>query len=143
MQKRLSHPMDLPFTIYANKNGDIKYLTGSKLTEVIRRAVINVYPYMPMNIAMLYSCHSIRIWACVLLHEAGMSPDLIKKRLRWLGESYRVYLRDTPKIGHQHNEALADSSQAIIDLIEAVIDGDIVPISDSEFDDSGEYGCGD
>ena len=34
--RRLSHPMDLPFNIYANKNGDIKYLTGPKLTEVIR-----------------------------------------------------------------------------------------------------------
>ena len=56
-----------------------------------------------------------------------------------MGESYCVYLRDTPNIGHQHNEALADSSKATIDLIESVLDGDIVPVSHNELDDSDKY----
>jgi hypothetical protein len=43
-----------------------------------------------------YSTHSLRVWACVLLDEAGQLPDYIKKRLRWLGDSFRMYLRDKP-----------------------------------------------
>ena len=53
---------------------------------------------MPKRELMKYSCYSVRVWACVTLDEEGMSPDFIKNRLRWLGESYRVYLRDTNKI---------------------------------------------
>ena len=60
---------------------------------------------------MKYSSHSIRVWACVVLDEAGMPPDFIKKRLRWMGESYRVYLRDTNKINEKHVQALKTSAE--------------------------------
>ena len=60
---------------------------------------------------MKYSSHSIRVWACVVLDEAGMPPDFIKKRLRWMGESYRVYLRDTNKINEKHVQALKVSAK--------------------------------
>ena len=40
------------------------------------------------------------------MHQAGKSPDYIKKRLRWLSKAYRVYLRDTDAAAAQHLEAL-------------------------------------
>jgi hypothetical protein len=42
-----------------------------------------------------YSAHSLRVWACALLDEAGKLPDYIKKRLCWLGDTFRMYLKDT------------------------------------------------
>ena len=92
---------------------------------------------------MKYSTHSIRVWACVSLDEAGKSPDFIKKRLRWLGESYRVYLRDTNKINQQHNDALQESSQAVMDLIDSDIDNIMEPLSGEDARESGEYDDGD
>ena len=92
---------------------------------------------------MKYSTHSLRVWACVELDEAGKSPDFIKKRLRWLGESYRVYLRDTNKINQQHNEALQESSQAVMDLIDSDIDNIMEPLSAEDARESGEYDDGD
>ena len=90
---------------------------------------------------MKYSCHSIRVWACVTLDEEGMSPDFIKKRLRWLGESYRVYLRDTNKINEKHMEALKSSAKKTVELL------DCTQQEDSEIDqiyaDMGEYNDGD
>ena len=71
---------------------------------------------------MKYTCQSIRVWACMLLDEAGKSPDFIKKRLRWMGKSYRVYLRDTNKMREQHNDALQESSQNFMELINNVND---------------------
>ena len=90
---------------------------------------------------MKYSCHSIRVWACVTLDEEGMSPDFIKNRLRWLGESYRVYLRDTNKIVEKHMEALKSSAKKTVKLLE------FSQQEDSEIDqiyaDMGEYNDGD
>jgi hypothetical protein len=62
----------------------------------------------------------LRVWVCVLLKEAGKLPDYIKKRLRWLGDSFRMYLRDTVIIQHQHVDALLAASQEVMDLITAL-----------------------
>ncbi len=61
-----------------------------------------------------------RIWACVLLNKAGKPPDYIKKRLRWLGDSFRMYLRDTDIIQHQHVNALLAALQEVMELIAAL-----------------------
>ena len=55
----------------------------------------------------------------MLLDEAGKSPDFIKKRLRCLGNSYRIYLRDTCAIQDQHREALASASLELMRIIQA------------------------
>ena len=54
-----------------------------------------------------YTPHSIRIYACVLLHENGHSGVFIKDRLRWRSDTYMDYLRDTPRLARQHADSLA------------------------------------
>jgi hypothetical protein len=54
-----------------------------------------VHPDLSEDKIKRLSLHSGQVWALVLLDEAGMSPDFMKSRLRWMGESYRLYLRDT------------------------------------------------
>ena len=120
--------MNLPLTVYLSADGNIVYLTDKALTAFIRKAVKAVYPDISKEELQLYSCHSLRVWAAVLLHEARMLPDFIKKRPRWLGKSYRVYLRDTLKTNQRHNDTLADSSQAVIDIFESPPEGKIKPI---------------
>ncbi len=44
----------------------------------------------------------------------------IKKRLRWLGASFRMYLRDTVIIQHQHVDTLLAALQEVMDLIAAL-----------------------
>jgi hypothetical protein len=60
--------------------------------------------------------YSGRVWAVVLLDEAGMNPDFIKSWLRWMGESYRLYLRDTAILQQKHIAALEQSSFDFISL---------------------------
>ena len=62
------------------------------------------------------------MWACVLLEEAGKSPDYIKKRLRWMGDSFWMYLRNTRVIQDQHREALRASSEEVMDIVGALPD---------------------
>jgi hypothetical protein len=63
-----------------------------------------------------FSSHSGRVWAVVLLDEAGKASDFIKSRLCWLGDSYRTYLHDTSVIQHQHIDALKAHSDEIMKL---------------------------
>ncbi len=57
-----------------------------------------------------------------MLDKAEKSPEYIKKRLCWLGDSFRMYLRDTTKIQSQHFDALQAASQEVMDLIAALPD---------------------
>ena len=56
-----------------------------------------------------FICHSIRVGACVVLHEASQSPDVIKVRLRWCSDAYQMYLRITPKLALLHTQAVNTS----------------------------------
>jgi hypothetical protein len=67
-----------------------------------------------------YSTHLLRVWACVLLDKVGKFPNYIKKGLRWMGDSFWMYLRDTRIIQDQHREALRALSEEVMDLISAL-----------------------
>jgi hypothetical protein len=101
------------------KKGKVIYLIGNKIAKLLRKAVKEVRPDTTPDELKQYA-HSLRVWACVLLDEAGKLPDHIKKRLRWLGDSFRMYLRDTAIIQHQHVDALMAALQEVMDLIAAL-----------------------
>jgi hypothetical protein len=63
-----------------------------------------------------------------LLDETGKSPDYIKKRLCWLGDSFRMYLRDMAIIQHQHVNALLAALREVMDLI-AALPKDVIALS--------------
>ncbi len=65
-------------------------------------------------------------------------PDYIKKRLRWLGDSFRMYLRDTAIIQHQHVDALLAALQEVVDLFAALPKGIIALTTMTEGTDDPE-----
>jgi hypothetical protein len=127
--KWLNQPDDMPLAVYKTKIGKVIYLTGSKIAELLRKAVKEVQPNTTPDKPKWYSPHSLRVWACMLLDEAGKFPDYIKKRLCWLGDSFRMYLRDTAIIQHQHLDALLAASQEVMDLI-AALQMDIITLKE-------------
>ncbi len=99
--RRLGLPDDMPVACYSYK-GTLMYLTGKRIAHLFREAVKARYP--TTSDAKLQRCfaHSLQVWACVLLVEAGMTPEFIMARLRWMGNSFRMYLRDTGIIQDKH-----------------------------------------
>ncbi len=79
-----------------------------------------------------------------MLDEAGKSLEHIKKRLRWLEDSLRMYLRDMDIIQHQHVNVLLAALQEVIDLI-AALPEDIIALSTTmeETDDPDMHECAD
>ena len=124
----LIQPDNMPLAIYKTRKGESLYLTGGKIAELLRGSVKRIRPDTPVEDIKRYSAHSLRVWACVLLDESGKSPDYIKKRLRWLGDSFRMYLRDTSVIQQQHVDALQSASQEVLDLISALPE-DVIALS--------------
>jgi hypothetical protein len=118
--RRLNHPDNMPGAIYKTKKGKVIYLTGSKIAELLRKAIKKVRPNTTPDKLKWYSAHILQVWACVLLDKAGKLADYIKKRLRWLGDSFRMYLRDMAIIQHQHVNALLAALQEVMDLIAAL-----------------------
>jgi hypothetical protein len=60
--------------LFVNKSGSTKYLAGNKIQDITKDELKR------------FSSHSGRVWALVLLDEAGMSPVFMTARLRWMGE---------------------------------------------------------
>jgi hypothetical protein len=118
--KRLNQLNDMPVAVYKTKKGKVIYLTGNKIAELLQKAVKEVRPDTTPNELKGYFAHSLRVWACVLLDTAGKLLDYIKKMLYWLGNSFRMYLRDTAIMQHQHVDALLAASQELMDLIAAL-----------------------
>ena len=81
--------------VFVNNQGQTKYLTGSKIAEILQSVAKTTHPDMTPDEISRISSHSGRVWAVVLLNEAGKSPDFIKSRLRYMINSYRFYLQDT------------------------------------------------
>jgi hypothetical protein len=77
----------MPLACYLKKNA-MAYITGSRMAFHFRAAAKAVRPNISKDDKQQYSAHSMRVWACVLLDEAGKSPDYINKRLRCMGDSF-------------------------------------------------------
>ena len=58
---------------------------------------------------LLYSGHSIRVGAAVLLNTAGFAGHDIMKRLLWRSDSFPMYLRDVPAVAFRHMQALSET----------------------------------
>ncbi len=128
--KALGQSDNEPLGVFINHQGLKRYLTGNKIAELLRAVAKEVHPDITKEDLSKMSSHSGRVWALVLLDEAGMSPSFIKARLRWLGDSYRLYLRDTSIIQQNHTRALNPASDEIIKIVECAVFPTIVPIDE-------------
>jgi hypothetical protein len=57
-------------------------LTSTKVTKAISSDVKKAYPGISKEELLKYSTHSIIMWPCVCLDEAGMLSGFIERRLR-------------------------------------------------------------
>jgi len=112
----LGQPDSMPVACYSYKKKRV-YLTGKRIASLFHEAVKAIHPKTSKADLSRYSAHSLRVWACVLLDAAGMSPEYIMSCLRWMGNSFRMYLRDTGIIQVKHCDILRAASQEVIDLI--------------------------
>jgi hypothetical protein len=126
-----------PMGVFVNKLGIKKYLTGGKITKVLRSVAKKVHPDWSANDLSQISSHLGRVWALVLLDKAGMSPAFMTSQLRWMGDSYKLYLQDTSILQHKHIDALKKESDELMKLLGS--NKDVLPYIVPVDDDMGDY----
>jgi hypothetical protein len=75
--KRLGQFDDQPMGVYLNHQGIVKHLTGNKISELLQSIAKHCRPDLTKDEISRISSHSGRVWAVVLLDEAGMNSDFI------------------------------------------------------------------
>lgn len=101
---------DIPLSVYKAEDGSIKLLNCTDVEDVLRQVAARVYKLNPNTKAgrealQLWSCHSLRVGGCVLLHSRGFTDTQIQWILRWKSMSFMLYLRNIDVLCDKHVQA--------------------------------------
>jgi hypothetical protein len=135
--KRLDQFDSEPLAVFVNENGITKCISEKKISDVLQSIVRTVHPDLSEDEIKYFSSHLGRVWELVLLDEAGTTQDFMNSCLRWMGESYILYLRDTSILQQEHVNILCKELDKVMRLLGTNQDilPNIVPLDD----EMGEY----
>jgi hypothetical protein len=109
---RLGVTGDTPLGVYTSvakrTTGARLFITNSDVEKFLRGFACKAFGLKHTDpILSRWSAHSIRVTACNLLHRQGFSDSYIQTRLRWRGNTWMDYLRNTLYSAQQHTRALS------------------------------------
>lgn len=78
-------------------------ITDKHITSVLRQSARKAHAISNDDDLSRWTAHSIRVGACVLLHEKGADPLFIKSQLRWKSDTFLTYLRHTHVLALRHS----------------------------------------
>ncbi len=100
--------------VFVNEYGIKQYLTGGKISNDLQSIARVVHLDLSEDKIKRFFSHLGRVWAFVLLDETSMTPDFMTSHLRWMGESYKLYLCDTLILQQKHVDALKKESDKVM-----------------------------
>jgi hypothetical protein len=105
-----------PLSVYRHTSGAVYLLTAVDVEVVMRRVAAKVYHLDPSTTAgktalQKWSCHSLRVGACVLLHTMGFTEPQIKWILRWKSDAFMAYSRNITNLPDKHTNAFNLAAQ--------------------------------
>ena len=111
----------IPLAVFQSDSGAPTYITNWDVTGMLRSLAAEVYNLNPsvktdQEQLRRWSCHSIRVGACVLLHAMGFSATDIQFLLRWKSDAFMAYLRNLSFLSRRHADAI-DRAAAIPNFI--------------------------
>lgn len=101
-----------PLALYADgAKTQVKLLTSSDIEDTMRKVAAKLFGLNPATAAgkkklQLWSAHSLRVGACVILHGLGFTESQIKLLLRWKSNAFMAYLRNLAVLAAHQNEAI-------------------------------------
>jgi hypothetical protein len=98
-----------PLALYQHTDGTVRLMTPDKVEANMKLLALRVYgldPEKDKDQLALWTCHSLRVGACVLLHSLGFTGAQIQWLLRWASDAFMAYLRNLPALADQQARAL-------------------------------------
>ena len=98
-----------PLALYKDSRGKTCLVTPDVVEKHMRLIASKVYGLDPVKdkaALALWSCHSLRVGACVLLHSLGYTEVQLMWLLRWPSNSFMNYLHNMVSLADQQSRAL-------------------------------------
>ena len=113
--KDLEVSNDKPIAILTESKNDktFKYINDGHVTKLLREAVKDIYNIKCTKVLSKFTPHSIRVGACVKIHEEGGDATFIQTRLRWRSLAFMLYLRNTAKLATMQSKLIDNASNNI------------------------------
>jgi hypothetical protein len=103
-----------PMAIFVNPKGLPQYIADTQVNAYLQKVAKAVYKITdPIELAR-WTCHSIRVGACVTLFNQHKNESFIMFQLRWRSNSWKVYIRDSPHLSEAHIQAFNDGWDAML-----------------------------
>ena len=104
--QRLNSSAIQPLAVFRKKK-ITTFITNKMISKHLQNSARQVYKITDKKKLSLWSPHSIRVGACVLLNTIGKDGPFIQLRLRWRSLAFMDYLRNTRTLAKEHARALA------------------------------------
>ena len=109
--ERFSIPLDYPIDVFVEIKGKkktrpLKYIDDIHISTLLRDAAKSVHNIASTKELALFTAHSIRVRACVIMHTNGFSTSMIQVRLRWKSDAFKFYLRNVESFDKHHRDVL-------------------------------------
>ncbi len=105
----LRHDPSKPLAMYAVATAQCYLITDKNISVWLQQAAKIAYGISDLDDLARWTSHSVRVGACVALHEAGAEPSTIKNRLRWRSDTFVDYLRHTGRLAANHAALLTST----------------------------------
>jgi hypothetical protein len=101
-----------PLALYRteSKKSELRLITANDVSRVMRYLAQAVYNISGHEL-QLFSAHSLRVGACVILHAQGFNEIQIQFILRWRSLAFMAYLRNLTALSQQQNKAFNEFLQ--------------------------------
>ena len=99
-----------PIAVYSEfKHGNkvTSYIDDVHIKNILQEAARKEYNIKCQKELSAFTSYSIRVGVCVLLHTQNVSTEDIKFRLRWMSDTFRMYLRNIQPLAERHKDAIA------------------------------------
>lgn len=120
----LKRPANTPLAIFTTDgtvDGKVAYIREANINHALRqkaRAVYNISKEEELGCA---TSHSIRVGACVALHDANVSKTNIKHALRWNSNCFMTYLQNLPRQAQHTARAVLDFHPDRLDIVPGAV----------------------
>jgi hypothetical protein len=96
--------LDTPLALYRGRLGQLRLVTATDVENTMRELASKTYKLDPIRHKaelQRWSCHSLRVGACTILHSMGLTGTQIKWLLRWRSDAFMAYLRNLAVTANQ------------------------------------------
>ena len=107
---RLKIHHEKPIAVYSefkHSNKVTSFIDDVHIKTILQEAARKEYNIKCQKELSAFTSYSIRVGVCVLLHTQNVSTEDIKFRLRWISDTFRMYLRNIQPLAERHKDAIA------------------------------------